>query len=71
MTDFIFNKQPVMVAALVTWLTGLAATYGLHFDAQGTLLLTGVVGFVVSWIAHSVVWCAHSLDKFKIGRPEI
>lgn len=63
--DFIVNKQPVMVSALVTWLTTVAATYGLHFDDKGVVLLTATVGFVVSWLARSVVWSQHTLNNQK------
>ncbi len=61
--EYIVKKQPVMVAAIVTWLTGVGANFGLHLEPQGVVLVTGAVGFVVSWLARSVVWSQHTLDK--------
>lgn len=61
--DFIIKKQPVMVSGVVTWLTTTGAAYGLHLDAKGVVLLTTGVGFVVSWLARSVVWSQHTLDQ--------
>lgn len=61
--DFIVNKQPVLVSGLVTWLSTALASYGLHLDAQGVVFVTTFVGFVVSWLARSVVWSQHTLDK--------
>ena len=62
---YVTQKEPVLVAWLVTTITSFVGGYGLQFDTQGIVLLTSVVGVVVSTLARSAVWTEDTLTNGK------